>query len=115
MAIRVGKCIRIAIWFLGPFVTAPVIAQVVTDGTVVCSLTFNSQVLTIPQDLGTRLGDNLFHSFQTFDIQPFYDGLGNSDSIKVDALRQAQLAVLQNPEYQHPFYWASFVLIGSCL
>ena len=30
-----------------------------------------------------------------------------------EALRQASLTVLRNPQYRHPFYWAGFVLIGA--
>ena len=29
------------------------------------------------------------------------------------ALRAASLAIRRNPAYQHPFYWAPFVLIGA--
>jgi CHAT domain-containing protein len=29
-----------------------------------------------------------------------------------EALRDAQLALLRTPRYEHPFYWASFVVIG---
>lgn len=32
---------------------------------------------------------------------------------KAAALRQAALALLQMPQYKHPFYWAAFVLIGD--
>ena len=32
---------------------------------------------------------------------------------KIDALRQAQLSLLANPRYQHPFYWAPFILMGN--
>jgi CHAT domain-containing protein len=30
-----------------------------------------------------------------------------------EALRQAEIAVLHNPQYKHPFYWAPFVLLGN--
>jgi CHAT domain-containing protein len=30
-----------------------------------------------------------------------------------DALRQTQLEMLQNPTYQHPFYWAAFIPSGD--
>ena len=32
---------------------------------------------------------------------------------KVEALRRAQLSVLENPAYAHPFFWAPFILIGD--
>lgn len=45
----------------------------------------------------------------------FYQFLNRSNVSKADALRQAQLSLLHSSEYQHPFYWASFVLVGSWL
>jgi CHAT domain-containing protein len=32
---------------------------------------------------------------------------------KAEALRQAALTVMKNPETKHPFYWAGFVLVGA--
>jgi CHAT domain-containing protein len=32
---------------------------------------------------------------------------------KAEALRQAALKVMQNPETRHPFYWAGFILVGE--
>ncbi len=32
---------------------------------------------------------------------------------KSEALRQAALEVMKNDKYRHPFYWASFVLVGN--
>jgi CHAT domain-containing protein len=32
---------------------------------------------------------------------------------KTEALRQAALKVMRNPQTNHPFYWAGFVLIGD--
>ena len=32
---------------------------------------------------------------------------------KSDALRSAALALFENPQYKHPFYWAGFVVIGD--
>lgn len=32
---------------------------------------------------------------------------------KAAALQQAELAIMQNPAYRHPFYWSSFVLLGQ--
>lgn len=44
----------------------------------------------------------------------FYKGLKVGLS-KAEALRQAQITLLEKPEYQHPYYWAPFVLVGSWL
>lgn len=32
---------------------------------------------------------------------------------KIEALRQAQLSLLSQPKYSHPFYWAPFILMGN--
>jgi CHAT domain-containing protein len=32
---------------------------------------------------------------------------------KAEALRQAQLALMAQPKYAHPFYWAPFILMGN--
>jgi CHAT domain-containing protein len=32
---------------------------------------------------------------------------------KIEALRQAQLALMAQPKYAHPFYWAPFILMGN--
>jgi CHAT domain-containing protein len=45
----------------------------------------------------------------------FYQVLNQPQVSKADALRQAQLSLLHSPQYQHPFYWASFVLVGNWL
>jgi CHAT domain-containing protein len=36
-----------------------------------------------------------------------------SKQTKADALRQASLKLMRNPETNHPFYWAGFVLVGD--
>lgn len=46
----------------------------------------------------------------------FYRILSSQPGIsKAEALRQTQLILLQNRQYQHPFYWAPFVLVGNWL
>ncbi|GAX39055.1 peptidase-like protein [Tolypothrix sp. NIES-4075] len=42
----------------------------------------------------------------------YYQNL-NAGKGKHDALREAQLELLKIPEYQHPYYWASFVASGD--
>lgn len=46
-------------------------------------------------------------------MSEFYRGLTQSNITKAEALRQAQLALLNNPKYNHPYYWSPFVLIGN--
>ncbi|MBU0462280.1 MAG: CHAT domain-containing protein [Proteobacteria bacterium] len=46
----------------------------------------------------------------------FYRRLLNSDTItKAQALQQAQINLLEQDAYQHPTYWAPFLLIGNWL
>src|SRR5262249_36564493 len=37
----------------------------------------------------------------------------NAKATKAEALRQAALSVMKNPQTTHPFYWAGFVLVGD--
>src|SRR4051794_11369360 len=46
----------------------PVQAQIVTDGTVGPKISLRGSEIEIGADLGTRRGDNLFHSFEKFGI-----------------------------------------------
>lgn len=44
----------------------------------------------------------------------FYRNLSQSPVIsKAEALRQAQLDLLQNGSYAHPFFWSPFILLGN--
>ncbi|MEG4627279.1 CHAT domain-containing protein [Microcoleus sp. w1-18aA5] len=43
----------------------------------------------------------------------FYKQLASAKTSKAEALRNAQLTLLQNPEYQNPYFWAPFVLVGN--
>ncbi|NEQ27582.1 MAG: CHAT domain-containing protein, partial [Microcoleus sp. SIO2G3] len=46
----------------------------------------------------------------------FYQELGNDTVTKAEALRRAQLSILQNFKYREkPYYWAPFVLVGNWL
>jgi CHAT domain-containing protein len=42
----------------------------------------------------------------------FYANLKNKRG-KGDSLRAAALQLMRNPQTRHPFYWASFILIGD--
>ena len=43
----------------------------------------------------------------------FHRSLLSAKPTKADALRQAALKLMRNPETSHPFYWAGFVLVGD--
>lgn len=50
-------------------------------------------------------------------ISDFYSTLQNSELTKAEALQQAQIAMIKSVDfnYQHPYRWAPFVLIGNWL
>jgi CHAT domain-containing protein len=43
----------------------------------------------------------------------FYELLEKEPQGKSKALQRAQQELLANPAFQHPFYWASFILVGD--
>ncbi|BAU11076.1 hypothetical protein LEP3755_15690 [Leptolyngbya sp. NIES-3755] len=45
----------------------------------------------------------------------FYRSLSEQHISKAESLRQAQLKLLKDPRYQHPYYWSPFILIGNWL
>lgn len=48
-------------------------------------------------------------------MENFYQELSTLSTTKADALRKAQISLLKNPQFTHPFYWAPFVLVGNWL
>ncbi|MBD2202544.1 CHAT domain-containing protein [Calothrix sp. FACHB-1219] len=48
-------------------------------------------------------------------MKEFYQQLNNPNLTKAEALRQAQLKIMTDPLYQHPYFWAAFVLVGNWL
>jgi CHAT domain-containing protein len=48
-------------------------------------------------------------------IGQFYKELADSKLTKAEALRRAQLSLLKSSDYQSPYYWAPFVLVGNWL
>ena len=48
-------------------------------------------------------------------MSDFYRELSDKQLPKAEAVRQAQLTLLKNPWYRHPFYWAPYVLLGNWL
>jgi CHAT domain-containing protein len=45
----------------------------------------------------------------------FYDALGKSGISKARALREAQQRLMADERFQHPFYWAPFLVINNWL
>jgi CHAT domain-containing protein len=45
----------------------------------------------------------------------FYQELAKKNITKAEAVRQAQLALINNPAYKHPFYWSPYILVGNWL
>jgi CHAT domain-containing protein len=43
----------------------------------------------------------------------FYRNLIKEKLSKTDALRKAQLTLLGNEKFAHPFFWAPFVIVGD--
>jgi CHAT domain-containing protein len=48
-------------------------------------------------------------------MSDFYQKLSEQHLPKAEALRQAQLSLLRNRWYKHPFYWAPYVMLGNWL
>jgi CHAT domain-containing protein len=44
-----------------------------------------------------------------------YENLRKPNVSKAEALRQTQLALMQNPQYKHPRYWSPYILTGNWL
>ncbi len=45
----------------------------------------------------------------------FYEELAKGNVGKSEALRRAQLAVLRDSKFSHPYFWSAFVLVGNWL
>jgi CHAT domain-containing protein/tetratricopeptide (TPR) repeat protein len=60
------------------------------------------------ESAGTR---DLMVNFHRSLISPV--GASKSKQPKTEALRQAALKLMKNPQTSHPFYWAGFVLVGD--
>ncbi|MEM9486081.1 MAG: CHAT domain-containing protein, partial [Cyanobacteria bacterium P01_F01_bin.116] len=45
----------------------------------------------------------------------FYQALAQPNTTKAEAFRQAQLALMQDPQLASPFFWSPFVLVGDWL
>jgi CHAT domain-containing protein len=48
-------------------------------------------------------------------MRQFYQQLSKGTLSRAEALRQAQVALLKNPQYAYPRYWAPLILLGNWL
>jgi CHAT domain-containing protein/tetratricopeptide (TPR) repeat protein len=48
-------------------------------------------------------------------MSKFYQELADKKLTKAEVLRRAQLALLHNPKYKRPMFWASYILLGNWL
>ncbi|MCK4941692.1 CHAT domain-containing protein, partial [candidate division WOR-3 bacterium] len=46
-------------------------------------------------------------------MENFYKNLKGGSMNKIEALRQAQISMINHKRYSHPYYWAPFILIGD--
>ncbi len=46
-------------------------------------------------------------------VEEFYTALSRGGIDKIDALRQAQLSLIESGFYDQPFHWAPFIMIGN--
>lgn len=70
-------------------------------------LAVKSNVLSAVGSLWS-ISDNATMEF----MRLFYDGLDHSLS-KAQAIREAQINMLKNKQFRHPFYWSPFILVGN--
>jgi hypothetical protein len=61
---RLGPPLLAALLAATPSLSGPLQAQIVTDGSVGRKVTLSGGEIKIGANLGTRRGDNLFHSFE---------------------------------------------------
>ncbi|NEP49001.1 MAG: CHAT domain-containing protein [Moorea sp. SIO3C2] len=45
----------------------------------------------------------------------FYQELTDTSISKAEALNRAQKSILQDPNYEHPYYWAAYIMVGNWL
>ncbi|EGJ29696.1 hypothetical protein LYNGBM3L_60560 [Moorena producens 3L] len=45
----------------------------------------------------------------------FYQELTDKSISKAEALNRAQKSILQDPSYEHPYYWAPYIMVGNWL
>ncbi|MFK8183079.1 MAG: CHAT domain-containing protein [Phormidesmis sp.] len=48
-------------------------------------------------------------------VDIFYQQLTQPNVTRAEALRQTQITLLKDPQYQHPIYWSAYILLGSWL
>jgi CHAT domain-containing protein len=48
-------------------------------------------------------------------MEVFYDGIVTERQTKAKALQRAQIELIHSDGFEHPFFWAPFLIIGNWL
>jgi len=46
-------------------------------------------------------------------MSALYSKLSDRNLTRAEALRSAQLTLLKNDQFNHPYYWSPFILLGN--
>ena len=46
-------------------------------------------------------------------MRELYKGISTNEMSKAEALRQAQLTLLEDPSFNDPFFWSAYTLVGN--
>ncbi|HEY9612421.1 MAG TPA: CHAT domain-containing protein [Allocoleopsis sp.] len=73
--------------------------------------------MTVRAGAGSTLASLWFVSDEATSLlmSQFYQELSRTQDTITKALRRAQMAVLHQQDFSHPYFWSAFVLVGNWL